>query len=482
MVQKSKTLLSIFALLLHPSAVFSAPLLAFQGKMRVNTTVKMGMGGGSGSGGQGGGSPIPSFGPPVPTSGPESGSGGPFGGGGGFGGGLGGGFFLDPRQFIQAAQGINLDMVTIINGNVFYDAANKRARFDVDSIDMDGSDFKGHVPMEATNLLLYSLDKNATWSHVEEKCICDTIDKPWMNFFKPDGATKTTGVLIDWMGQSNVQADLYQLAMDISMGSSSFGGGSTKMTANLNFYTKPGTDIPMKYGIESSTSAGGTGMDMVIYYEFDNVEPISDNRVFLPAPSCSCQATIPSSDNFPTSCPEKPSMCSCVDSSKLSFCKDFVNYPVSQVIDALDTDAFARTAYEQASPSGDCSSNYKKFVCEFYFPSCKDGELTYPVQTLLNSCPSEFISSAAKSAGPLQNYNIAAGKEAYPGANNDFVNKGSTSGDKSEEKGMPGWEIALIVVGSVGFVGLVAGGVYYRKKRQSVETHNDVERQPILKK
>jgi len=370
---------------------------------------------------------FPDFGDEEPGAGEEGGEDYGFGDGGFGDGGFGEGGFGDG--------GFSFD--STFEGTLLYDAPNQRMLTSVTSLAME---FAGQVLFSLSGdwkeLLLYPLNKNYTWGSVAGtsiSCECAPIDSEAVFpvlYVPEDAVAVETSVTVKVNG-ADVTADKYEFTVKMTS------GGAGLSSVVLTIYTDAGTKTVRRFEQNVDLAAGDDASapttSVTATYEFSNVKDIAEPaKAFVPNAECTCpkaEISLKVEADFPTieldDCTASDG-CDCPVEADLDFCADVVAWTIPALTDTASVDAFVKTAFDTTflavelsgsaeATSDECKESYRIFLCKFYFPSCEDGERSFPAEPdFSKDCGDDFGSTASESSGAVQQYNLAKGEPAVP--------------------------------------------------------------------
>lgn len=331
--------------------------------------------------------------------------------------------------------GFDLSFDSTFSGTILYDAPNQRMLTTVTSLAME---FGGQVIFSLTGdwreLLLYPLNKNYTWGNVGGEalsCECAPIDPEavFPILYVPEGSVAVETSVSVQVNGATVVADKYQFTMDVA------GGGGALTSVVMTIYTDAGTKtvrrFEQKLDMSTGDGASAASTSVTATFEFSNVKDIAKpEQAFVPDAACTCpkaDISLKVSASFPTvdlSACVASDGCECPVETDLDFCAGIVEWTVPALTDTASMDAFVKTAFDTTflaielsgsaeASSDECKESYKVFLCKFYFPSCKDGERSFPAEPdFTKDCGEEFAPAASESSGAVQQYNLAKGEPA----------------------------------------------------------------------
>lgn len=331
----------------------------------------------------------------------------------------------------------NMNMVTKVTGSVAYDPAYSRMRVDFTGVSMEmpgGQMAPISIAGAGTNLLLYDIGKNFTWADSGDgtvTCTCDALTGA-MPLLYVDPNAKLVGDATITVNKKSVDTKQYQDKSEVSM-------GDTSQKIEANYYIEPqssGLAHLAQVAISISVGSGPGGVSLNDKFSFWDTKELTNKEAdvnkFVPDPSCSCPsdsppkiATVPATggEAYPSKptdpCDSPAEGCSCGEGGKLpdiEFCKDEVNYPISDKIFEETTDSFVQNVYDSnkqliqaagGDPSDECLASYKTFMCRFFFRKCaKDSVTSFPpLPDFSGQCDaktSEFLSDSKETQGYKQ--------------------------------------------------------------------------------
>lgn len=284
--------------------------------------------------------------------------------------------------------------------------------------DAGGSDGQV-ISANAVELLRYDIGKNFTWFTEGGKTTCSCTDlKGQMRPFFVDATATTAGDEVLTIDEKLVETQKYTSGLKMNLGAGLDGG----VTVTYNVKDKALRQLK----ISSSVGVAELGLKSDLSFKFWNVKEVKGVEGVAtwskPDPSCSCPSAEPPVIIVAETYPAKAdactaaSGCKCVVASTaanptIEFCKDIVSWPIAEVLFPKTVDEFVKTVHETQSalgPVGDkCATDYKEFLCKFYFQICEDkGKLSAP--PTFDTCVVDSI----ETSGYDDVANLAAGKSA----------------------------------------------------------------------